>query len=154
SAAPNYCENAKTGTSGHTCSSGGNYYMHESDLFPSQTTYTTASNYSAMEYTLFSDPNAFTPSSDTKLSQMIVDPLDARNWNLATPTYLDKRNSKTITQKYTGTGAPTDGLQYHAWLDIASYAIGGNDQGSISYTAGYGPLSGALAPGQYRLRID
>src|SRR5207249_703179 len=129
-AGPNYCENAKNGTSAHKCSSGGNYYMHESDLFPSSTYYSSLSNYSTMEYTLFSEPNAFTPSSDVKLSQMIVDPLDARNWNLSTPTYLDKRNSKTITQKYSGS-SPSDALQYHAWLDIASHAINGNDQGSI-----------------------
>jgi hypothetical protein len=153
-AGPNYCENAKTGTAGHTCSSGGNYYLHESDLFPGSATYSTASNFSAMEYTLFSDPNQFTPSSDTKLSQMIVDPLDARNWNLATPTYLDVRKAKTITQKYNGSGAATDALQYHAWLDVASHAIIANDQGSISYTPGYGPLAGALGPGYYRLRID
>src|SRR5438105_618025 len=153
-AGPDYCENAKVGFPLlRKCSSGGNYYLHESDFF-NATSYSTASNYSAMKYTLFSEPNQFTPSLDTKLSQMIVDPLDARNWNLSPPTYVDKRSGQTITQKYSGTGAPTDALQYHAWLDIASHAINANDKGSISYTAGYGPLSGALGPGQYRLRID
>ena len=84
---------------------------------------------------------------------MVIDPLDARNWNLGTPSYLDVRTGKTIKQKYDKSGNPTDGLQYHAWLDVASYKANGDDKG-ISYSPGYGPVSGPLGPGQYRLRID
>jgi hypothetical protein len=127
--------------------------MHETDCCSFD--FNKPSTYSTMEYTLFSEPNAFTPSSDTELSQMIVDPLDARNWNLSKPTYLDVRNGNTIKQNWNGsTGVPQNALQYHSWLDVASGKITGNDQGSISYTPGYGPLTAPLGPGQYRLRID
>jgi hypothetical protein len=149
---PNYCENAKPGTSYYACSPGGNYYMHETDCCAFN--YSDPTTYSTMEYTLFSEPNEFTPSSDVKLSQMIVDPLDARNWNQAKNNYTDVRTGNVITQKYYGYGAPHNGLAYHAWLDIAGFRIDPNDDGMISYTPGYGPLSSPLGPGQYRLRID
>jgi hypothetical protein len=150
---PNICENASPGSSARTCSSGGNYHMHETDCCSFN--FGTAATYATMEYTLFSEPNVFTPSSDTKLSQMIVDPLDARGWNASPPTYRDVRNGQTITQVYnTPPGTPANGLAYHSWLDIASQPIDARDNGMISYTPGYGPLVGALGAGQYRLRVD
>jgi hypothetical protein len=149
---PNYCENALAGSASRTCSSGGNYYMHETDCcafdFAVQPTYST------MKYTMFFEPNLFTPSSDTKVSQMTVDPLDARGWNGTPPRYVDARTGRAITQLYNADGTPSNGLAYHAWLDVASHPIDANDSGMISYTPGLGPVSGALGAGQYRLRID
>jgi hypothetical protein len=149
----NYCENAKPGSAFRTCAAAGsNYHMHEEDccsfIADDPTTYSTT------KYTLFSEPNVFTPSADVKLSQMTVDPLDARGWQGSPPTYKDVRTGSTITQSFNGNGTPRNGLAYHAWMNVHSKALDPNDQGMISYTPGFGPLSGALGPGQYRLRID
>jgi len=162
-AVPNYCENWKTGFAGHACSAGGNYYMHEDDSFGAPPWAT--NTYSAMKYTIFSAPSVFIRSSDTVLSQMLVKPIDAGNFGAATPTYKDVNTGKTITQKYNGaTGAPTNMLAYHAWMNVGGYVPDTTCAGActgttepesalITYTPGDGPI-GALGPGTYRLRID
>ena len=83
----NFCENAKTGTAGHTCSSGDPYYYHEDDSFGS--TPWPNSQYSAMRYTIYQVPNVFIRSSDVKLTQMTVYPIDASNATASPPTYKD-----------------------------------------------------------------
>jgi hypothetical protein len=147
---PNFCENAAPGSPTYACSPGGNYYMHETDCCSFN--FSNAATYSMMEYTLFSEPNAFIPSADTKLTQMVVDPLDARGWNANPPTYKDVRTNSVITQAYNANGTPVNGLAYHAWMDVASHVIDPTDQGMIAYKAG--PLAGSVGVGQYRLRID
>jgi hypothetical protein len=130
-----------------------------------------------MQYTIFSAPSVFIRSSDTILSQMVVYPVDASNWAVnppAAPTYADINNpGKTITQQYNGvTGAPTNMLAYHAWMNVGGYApnatcappvigapgiacVGSNESESaiIKYKPGRGPI-GALPEGTYRLRLD
>jgi len=160
---PNFCENWKTGFAGHACSSGGNYFFHEDDSCCFA--YGTANTYSAMKYSIFNAPSVFIRSSDTLLSQMLVKPVDASNWAANPPTYKDVNTGKTITQKYNAvTGAPTNMLAYHSWLNVGGYvpdttcvgactATTEAESSIISYTAGYGPIA-ALGPGTYRLRID
>jgi hypothetical protein len=85
---------------------------------------------------------------------MTVDPLDARNWYPTKPSYTDVRTARVIKQTYNSDGTPSDALAYHAWLDVAGSALVAGDRGMIAYTRGYGPLTSALGPGAYRLRID
>ncbi len=162
-AVPNFCENWKTGFAGHACSAGGNYYMHEDDSFGG--TPWATNTYSAMKYTIFNAPSVFIRSSDTVLSQMLVKPIDAGNFGAATPTYKDVNTGKNITQKYNGvTGAPTNMLAYHAWMNVGGYVADTTCSGAciatteaesalVTYTPGNGPI-GVLGPGTYRLRID
>ena len=169
----NFCENWLKGPGRQCTAAGANYYLHEDDTPP----FGTPTLYSAMQYTILSAPSVFIRSSDSILSQMVVMPVDASNWAAvppAAPTYADINNpGKTITQQYNAvTGAPTDMLAYHAWMNVGGYSpdslcapavigapgipcVGGNEAESsiISYRAGRGPI-GALPAGTYRLRID
>ena len=171
---PNFCENwLQTKPAGYKCSPGGNYSMHEHDTAP----YGNPGLYSAMQYTILNAPSAFIRTSDTIMSQMVVKPVDASNWNIAppnAPTYDDINNpGKTITQQFNAaTGAPTNMFAYHSWMNVGGYvpnatcappvigAVGIPCVGSaesesaiISYRPGRGPI-GALPAGTYRLRID
>jgi hypothetical protein len=171
---PNYCENWMSG-GGRACSSGGAYGLHEDDCC--NFNYGDPTTYSAMQYTVLSAPSTFIRTSDTILSQMVVRPVNAWNWNVGlpnAPTYDDVNNpGKKITQQYNGvSGAPTTMTVYHAWTNVGGYisnntcapavigapgiACAGNNESEssiISYRAGRGPI-GALGPGTYRLRID
>jgi hypothetical protein len=149
---PNFCENAAPASALHVCSPGGNYYLHETDCCGFN--YGTASSTSAMQYTLMTAPNVFVRASDRKLTQMIVDPLDARNFSASPPTYVDFATGSTITQAFNADGSPANGQAYHSWMDIAGHVIDARDQGSIRYRAGFGPLAGPIGAGQYRLRVD
>src|SRR5207302_4477655 len=55
-----------------------------------------------------------------------------------------------ITQTYNGSGAPTNMLVYHAWMDISTYT-GPSDGGIVSRTL---TDNTTLQPGTYRLRVD
>lgn len=170
----NYCENWKTGFAGHACSAGGAYYMHEDDCcgfsysssgYPDPT----GATFSAMKYTIFSAPSVFIRNTDTVLSQILVKPVDASCWQTggacSTIGYSDVNTGKFIQQKYNGaTGAPTNMLAYHAWMNVGGYApdttcvgaCSGNNEAEsalIKYTPGKGPIA-ALTAGTYRLRID
>ncbi len=149
----NFCENWKTGFAQRTCSPGSNYYMHEDDsCCVAQGDKTT---YSAMEYTLFSAPSVFIRGSDTKLTQMVVKPIDASNFGGTPPTYSNVNTGAPITQTYNAvTGAPTNMLVYHSWIDVATYRGDLTEPTLVSYKPGFGPLGGALGPGTYRLRFD
>jgi hypothetical protein len=145
----NFCENAKTGTAGHTCSSGGSYYYHEDDSF----TFGTNSNYSAMRYTVYKVPNVFIRASDSELTQMTVNPIDASNATASPPTYKDIGTGATVTQTYNGAGNPTNMQIYHSWIDVATYhETGAADL--VTYNASHGAYSGTLPAGTYRLRVD
>jgi hypothetical protein len=169
---PNFCENWMLGKPQHACSPGGNYNLHEQDTPP----YGTPALYSAMQYTIFSAPGVFIRNSDAIMSQMVVYPVDASNWNVAlpgAPSYGDPANGKIITQQYNAvTGAPTNMTAYHAWMNVGGYVpnttcaplviglpgiacAGANEPESaiIQYRPARGPI-GALGPGTYRLRID
>jgi hypothetical protein len=146
----NFCENAKTGTAGHTCSSGDPYYYHEDDSFSS---FGTNSNYSAMRYTVYQVPNLFIRSSDVEQTQMTVNPIDASNATASPPTYKDIGTGATITQTYNGAGAPTNMQIYHSWIDVATYhETGAGDL--VTYNASHSALTGTLPAGTYRLRVD
>jgi Putative Tad-like Flp pilus-assembly len=181
-AAPNYCENWLLAQNAPRakCSPGGNYDMHEQDTPPYGSGNNPASSlYSAMRYTILSAPSVFIRSSDTILSQMTVYPVDASNFAVNPPTYLDiNPPAKTITQQYNAiTGAPTNMLAYHAWMDVGGYVpnntcappvigapgiacAGTNESESaiIKYNALGALLPNTLAGGAsgatYRLRID
>lgn len=181
-ASPNYCENWLNAQNAPRakCSPGANYNMHEQDTPPYGSGNNPASSlYSAMRYTILSAPSVFIRSSDTILSQMTVYPVDASNYAANPPTYQDINNpAKPITQQYNAiTGAPTNMLAYHAWMDVGGYVpnntcaplvigapgiacAGANESESaiIKYNA-LGPLlpgtlSGGASGNTYRLRID
>jgi hypothetical protein len=145
----NYCDNFKPGTPNYKCSPGGNYQLREG-LFVNQADKTT---FNAVEYTIFKVNNIFIRSSDQELSQVKILPVDASNWSAATNQYTNVKTGATITQTFDAAGNPTNMSIYHNWVDIASYT-GAADGGLVQYTAGYGPLSGALPAGTYRLRVD
>ncbi|HYM50604.1 MAG TPA: TadG family pilus assembly protein [Candidatus Limnocylindrales bacterium] len=152
----NNCDNFAgwTPCSGGGVGNGGNYYLHEED---SISNFNTASSYTAMRYTLYQVNNIFIRSSDVKLTQMTVYPIDATNWNATPPTYRKINGGGTVTQTYDGMGNPTNMAIYHNWVDVATYT-GPNDSGLVSLNQ-YGVpgnyLSGQfLVGGTYRLRVD
>ena len=151
----NQCENWSPAIGTRACVGAGLpawYNMHEDDCCSLDVTNPSKDQYSAMEYTLFNAPSVFIRSSDTKLSQMKVRPINAHGWNSASNQYVDINSGSPITQTYDPvTGAPANMQIYHSWIDVATY---NNDPSLVSYTPGYGPLGGALGPGTYRLRID
>ena len=145
----NYCDNFKSGTPNYKCSPGGNYQLREA-LFvnPSDKT-----NFSTIEYTVYKVTNVFIRSSDTVVSQMKVRPVDASNWSAASNQYKNVNTGATITQNWNPDGSPANMSIYHNWANVSTYT-GSGDGGLVSYTAGRGPLAGALAAGTYRLRVD
>ena len=185
---PNFCENWNTSIGAypgpHPCANKAqstNYYMHEDDSCCWGNT--NVPTYSAMKYTIFNAPSVFIRSTDTPISQMLVKPIDAACWGgpnalgdsaicpsggtypYVSAAYKDMNNAtKAIQQKYNAlTGAPTNMLAYHSWMDVGSYIpdntcvgpCGANyeaESSIISYIRG--PLAGPLGPGTYRLRID
>jgi hypothetical protein len=146
----NNCENMKAP---RTCNTHGtNYFMHEDDSFNWSAG---AGEYSAMRYTVFSVSNLFLHSSDVKVSQMTVFPIDASNWSNG--QYTDVVHGGTITQTFDSSGNPSNMAIYHSWVPITTYN-GSNDKASSTATPvvqwNTGPLTGDLPPGTYRLRID
>jgi hypothetical protein len=146
----NNCDNVKP----MVCSSGGSYYLHEED---SITDFTNKQLFSANRYTLFQVTNQFIRSSDVKLTQTTVYPIDATNWNANPPRYKNLNSGATITQTYDGQGNPTNMSIYHNWIDVPTYS-GSNDSGLVSLNQYGNPGSyltgGMLVGGTYRLRID
>jgi hypothetical protein len=143
----NYCDNFRGWA---PCSPGGSYYLHEEQAinFADKTTF------SAARYTLYQVNNLFIRSDDVKLTQMTVYPIDASNWNASPPTYTNVNTGLPITQLYDVPGNPINMAIYHNWIDTATYPVLPSDGGLVKYTAGFGPLAGALAAGTYRLRVD
>ena len=185
---PNYCENWGYGIAvpaGTNCANTGvstNYYMHEDDCCAWNNTTTSA--YAAMKYTIFSAPSVFIRSTDTPISQMLVEPIDAScygtnppgfnsaictvasgaPYNFNGPGYRDMNTGAAIQQKYNVlTGAPLNMFAYHAWMDVGSYIpdntcvgpCGGQFEAESSIISYIrGPLAGPLGQGTYRLRVD
>jgi len=155
---PNYCDNVAAPDPVANCAAAGSsYWFHEEDgiNFSDKTTYAT------MQYTLFSVPNLFARNEDIKKSQLKVRPIDARNWYLSPPTYLDVNSSVTITQTYsapTSGSPPTNMKIYHSWIDVAnSGGSGYGDAGSpslVQWPTVYAGYPGYLPQGTYRLRVD
>ena len=150
SGAHNNCDNVKP----MVCSSGGSYYLHEQD---SITDFTDKQLFSASRYTLFSVTNQFIRSTDVKLTQTTVYPVDATKWNLNPPQYKNVNTGATITQTYDAQGNPTNMSIYHNWIDVPTYS-GTNDNGLVSLNQYGNPGSyltgGMLVGGTYRLRVD
>jgi hypothetical protein len=109
-----------------------------------------------MRYTVFSVNNLFLHTTDTKLSQVTVLPIDASNWNKASNQYADVVHGGNITQQYDSSGNPSNMGIYHSWVPITTYAgAADNSPGNPSLVQwNTGPLSGDLPPGIYRLRAD
>lgn len=147
----NYCENWMVGFPQRACSPGGSYHLHEDDACCFN--YDDSTTYSTMEYTLYKIDNPFIRRSDTKLTQMKVRPIDARNWNQPSNQYRDVNSGALMTQTYDGvTGAPTNMAIYHSWIDVSGYRGNVTEPNLVSYTRG--PVTRALDPGIYRLRVD
>ncbi|HVS07404.1 MAG TPA: hypothetical protein VHK65_14755 [Candidatus Dormibacteraeota bacterium] len=146
----NNCDNVKP----MVCSSGGSYYLHEED---SITDFTNTQLFSANRYTLFSITNQFIRSTDVKLTQTTVYPIDATNWNANPPRYKNVNSGAIITQTYDAQGNPTNMSIYHNWIDVPTYS-GTNDSGLVSLNQYGNPGSyltgGMLVAGTYRLRVD
>src|SRR3979411_2647319 len=135
-------------------SSGCSLYRHEEDSIPD---FTNKQLFSANRYTLFQVTNQFIRSSDVKLTQTTVYPIDATNWNANPPRYKNVNSGATITQTYDGQGNPTTMSINHNWIDVPTYS-GSNDSGLVSLNQYGNPGSyltgGMLVGGTYRLRID
>ncbi|MEP7106064.1 MAG: hypothetical protein ABI838_09480 [Chloroflexota bacterium] len=150
----NNCENNRLGSPTAAigaCSSGGNYYFHEED----GVTFGTSNTYNTIEYTLMQVNSYFIRSSDTKLTQVEVRPIDASNWDQSNNQYQSVNTGSNITQTYNANGTPSNMLIYHNWIDIATY-LGATDGGLVKWSAGYGPRAAGttLPAAQYRLRVD
>jgi hypothetical protein len=145
-----YCENFLPGP-GQACSPGGRYYMWEEAFMVNPSLYTSA-YMPAQRYTIFNVPNSFIRSSDQKLTQMTVYPIDARNF--ATGSYVDVNTGLPLVQTYDPvTGKPSNMNIYHSWIDVANY-VEPAAADLVQYSAGYGPYGGTLPAGNYRLRVD
>jgi hypothetical protein len=105
---------------------------------------------------VFSVNNLFLHSSDTKLSQVTVLPIDASNWNKTSNQYLDVVHGGAVTQQYDSSGNPLNMGIYHSWIPVTTYSgVGDNAPGKPSLVQwNTGPLGGDLPPGIYRLRVD
>jgi hypothetical protein len=103
-----------------------NYNYHECDGDFSNTggdtTLAEAEMYSAMSYSLFSVPDIFNDSGDGLISQTMVYPIDAQNWN--TGQWFDVYNGGGVNppfKSYTNTLNPTvTGMPsiWHNWVNI------------------------------------
>lgn len=142
--AHNNCENSKP----PKCSGGGNYYLHEED----SVNLSDATTFNAMEYTLFSVRNQFIRSSDVKLSQFKVLPIDASNWNGSSNHYRNVNNGSSITQSYDVNGNPSNMRVYHSWVNVNDFN-GETDNGLVVALKTYSPGQ-PLPAGMYRLRVD
>ncbi|MHB8509843.1 MAG: pilus assembly protein TadG-related protein [Candidatus Dormibacteria bacterium] len=180
----NTCDNQ---TPLNTACNPNGYYYHEDDLSSSNHCNPTCNagqqaQYNATGYTLFDVSNTFLRSQDVVLSQTIVYPVDATNWDgdqgntgqlsTATPSYVNVNGGNIVTQYYSGS-SPCNMKTYRAWADIANYdgsAAGGcpsgdnvgpnllvkRTQGACGTPCSYNspPTPSTLGPGVYRLRVD
>jgi hypothetical protein len=150
----NYCENLGPPQAAQCNANGANYYLHEDDSSFSWAG--GAPGFAAMRYTVFGVSNLFLHSSDVKLSQVTVLPIDASNWNRANNQYVDVVHSGTISQRYDGSGNPSNMAIYHSWVPITSYSGAADRSGAQPSLVQWntGPLAADLPPGNYRLRVD
>src|SRR5207247_517933 len=110
----NNCENNRQGSPGAAigpCDTTGAFFGEYWNMNMSS-----KSQYVAMEYTLFKVPNVLIRADDVELDKLIVYPIDASDWQ--TNKYLSVNNNKTITQTYNASGAATNMLVYHNWIDV------------------------------------
>ena len=170
----NNCENHITPSNGSNkfdqCNvNGSSYYFHEED---SISNFSDKTQYGAMEYTILGVSNTFVRSSDTKVSQVIVYPINASGFDNTNVTgcgnncvinnaYTNMKTGATINQKYDSAGKPTNMLTYHSWVDISGGAYtGAND--NLTFKVVTAPSVGSndgngnwlLPAGTYRLRVD
>lgn len=162
SAAHNNCENVLV-HSGANCSLSGAYY-HEDDVgggnaactagAPPVCTPTQQRLYNASEYTLFKVKDIFLRRSDTVLTRTTVFPIDATQWNAATPKYINVKTQTNITQTYNGLGNPTDMQVYHSWADVANLQDAAPPSLIQRTKVGTYADDNLLTEGTYRLRVD
>ncbi len=138
---------------------GQNFNMHEQDSSFSGNTYT--DQYSAMEYTLFKVNDRFDHTSDTPLSQLVVDPLNVTVTSGAVSSFVDVRYP-TQTLSASSNAAVFNYILnnvYHQWVDVGSAPAASTawTSGGVNYNIFHvvKPLTaGSLAPGSYRMRVD
>jgi hypothetical protein len=120
-----------------------------------------AEMYSATSYSLFSVPDTFNDAGDGLISQTMVYPIDARDWQ--TGTWYDVYNGGIVNQefkKYTNTAMPSI---WHNWVNICDPGTLPMDPGLIKAE---GPGGSTLTASDclltntsnstayYRLRVD
>lgn len=168
---PNTCENTKNLGN---CNANG-YYYHEEDFGGNHCGPGAGSNcdtgspnirthYNAAVYTLLKVNDIFIRNTDTVLSQKVVLPIDATNYdgaqgangggsNSSPVTYTNVNTNGTVTQSYAGS-QPNNMKIYHSWADVANYT-GPSDGGLVIHKDAAAHAGGAtLGPGTYRLRVD
>lgn len=133
-------------------------------------------NYNAVAYTLFSVKNVFLRPDDTVMTQTVVYPIDATNYDGAggangpksaaatsgNVSYVNinggaGNKGSTVTQIYDpSTGNPTNMNIYHSWMNIVDPGAAeiAADGGLIKYSNPNYASGAALADGTYRLRVD
>ena len=137
----------------------GSYNLHEQDGSFSGNTYT--DQYSAMEYTLFRVNDRFDHTSDTPLSQVVVDPLNVTITSGAVSSFVDVRYP-TQTLSATSNASVFNYILnnvYHQWVDVGSAPASSTSWTSAGTTYNIfhviKPLAaGSLPAGSYRLRAD
>jgi hypothetical protein len=152
--AHNFCENLGPPQPSQCNTNGPNYYLHEDD--PNFSWTGGVAGFAAMRYTVFSVANLFLHSTDVKLSQVTVLPIDASNWNQTSNQYQDVVHNGTISQQYDGAGNPSNMAIYHSWVPITTYSGAGDKTAGKPSLVQWNttPLTGDLPPGTYRLRVD
>ncbi|MBV8527781.1 MAG: hypothetical protein JOZ75_05660 [Candidatus Dormibacteraeota bacterium] len=142
-----------------------NYNFHECDSMPAfvdgNGNDSAAANkvyYSTMSYTLLTVPNLFDHRSDAPISQMLVKPIDAVNWNASPPKWSEVSNNSThsgglpalFQQWQPVCGFPTTSSPASTETStLVQQAAGSGNGGSCalpSATSAYGTY--------FRLRID
>jgi hypothetical protein len=120
-----------------------------------------AEMYSATSYSLFSVPDTFNDAGDVLISQTMVYPIDARDWQ--TGTWYDVYNGGIVNQefkKYTNTAMPSI---WHNWVNICDPGTLPMDPGLIKAERPGGSTPTASdclltntsnSTAYYRLRVD
>lgn len=115
-----------------------NYNYHECDGDFSNTggdtTLAEAEMYSAMSYSLFSVPDVFNDSGDHLISQTMVYPIDAQNWNTGSWYDVYNNGNPTRFQQYTNLANPTLTAMpsiWHQWVNICDPPTLPKDPGLI-----------------------
>ena len=142
---------------------GGAYNMHEQDTSFTGNTYT--DQYSAMEYTLFKVNDRFDHSTDTPLSQIVVDPLNVTITGGAVTSFVDVRYpSQTLSAASHATvfNYVLNNI-YHSWVDVGTPPVASTQwiSGGVTYNVMHvikalagSSLPGATPAASYRLRVD
>jgi hypothetical protein len=145
---------------GFNPTSGDLYNMHEQDGSFSGNTYT--DQYSAMEYTVFQVNDRFNHTSDTPLSQIVVDPLNVTITSGAVSSFVDVANGQTLSAS--SNAAVFNYVLanvYHGWVNVGaptaastSWTSGGTTYNIFHVVKALAAPLPASSTVSYRLRVD